>query len=73
MLSKFKGIIFRTIKYLLVQFTLKHFIFVDGYETARIFKNLGLIFAILEAPQICKHSLKKELYFFKTFVHLKFI
>lgn len=74
MLSKFKGIIFRTIKYLLVQFTLKHFIFVDGYETARIFKNLGLIFAILEeAPQIYKHSLKKELYFFKTFVHLKFI
>lgn len=65
MLSKFKGIIFRTIKYLLVKFTLKHFIFVEGYETARIFKHLGLIFTILEeAPQPVNIVLKKDLYFF---------
>lgn len=58
MLSKFKGIIFRTIKYLLVKLTLKHFRFVEGHESARIFKNLGLIFTSLEeAPQTCKHFL----------------
>lgn len=39
MLGKFKGIIFKIIKYLLVKFTLKHFIFVVGYETDRLFKN----------------------------------
>lgn len=47
MLGKFKGLIFKTIKYLLVKFTLKHFIFVVGYETLGFFKNLGLILAIL--------------------------